>query len=104
MPPHRLLTQLGNNVVELPIKPKTITAPPGLELACVMEQHATIAMRRNEAMLKTSRDILLEAMGDATEMVFPDGSRYVRETIHVNGAVGHDSYQALRFYGAPDHE
>jgi len=95
--------QLGANVVELQPRPKAIMAPPGLELAATMEQHATIAMRRNEAMLKTSRDILLEAMGDATEMIFPDGSRYVRETIHVpGGTIAPDAYQALRFHEAPN--
>lgn len=89
-------------IIDFPTRPKSIAAPAGIEPAMMMERHAAEGLRRVERMLEFSRGMLIEAMGDATEMVMPDGSRYTREVIRSPGSnIEPSTYNALVFHEAP---
>ncbi len=94
---------MPNNIVALPERRrKVIQAPPGLEFTAMIEQETAAAIRRNECLHATTIDLLLDAMGDATEMVFPDGSYYTKEKLVREGfQIEPGPYPSLTFHKAP---
>lgn len=93
---------MANNIVPMPERRKVLQAPPGLEFTAMIEQETAAAISRNERLHAVTVDLLLEAMGDAIEMRFPDGSYYIKETLVREGfQVEPGPYPSLTFHKAP---
>lgn len=89
-------------IVKFPARPRTITAGPGLELARHVEQQTSAAIRQNERLHQAALAVLIDAMGDATEMTFADGSSYTIERVEREGfTIEPASYPSLTFHKAP---
>ena len=95
---------MATNILLLSVRRRQVLqAPPGLELTAMIEQESARAIARNERLHATAIALLLDAMGDATEMQFPDGSSYTKEIL-VRKAFQLEAgtYPSLTFHqGAP---
>ena len=77
-------------------------APPGLEFTAMIERETAAAIHRIECLHAATTALLIDAMGDATEIVFQDGSSYTRETIVREGfTIEPGPYPSLTFHKAP---
>lgn len=80
-----------------------IEAPEGVEIIAAYERHAEQSMIEYERLHDLAVRQIIEIMGTATVMRFPDGSRYERKVIQRQAmTIDPDSYSALVFRKADE--